>query len=89
MQREPVMQRVRAGIVRVLNDLGFDGPKPLEETLLVRDGHYCGRRFIREDATAVWFHEEGEVKFYSADGSLVDARPIDQIVTPPDDRRVA
>lgn len=93
MQREPVMQRIRAGIVRVLRDLGYDAPEPLQETLLLQNGHYCGRRFRRDGVSAVWFHEEGEVKFYAVDGSLLAVHPVDHVMEPEDmpsvDRRVA
>lgn len=58
-------------IVRVkLSEMVTDPTTPLRETLLIRDGNYCGHRFTLEAANAVWFVEEDEIKFYAADGGL-------------------
>ncbi len=42
-----------------------------EETLLIRNGHYCGQRFHSGHLTAVWFLEEDQIKFHDGDGSLL------------------
>src|SRR6476620_8687471 len=47
------------------------------ETVLIRDGLYCGRRFDVENGHAVWFMEEEQIKFFRADGRL--ARVIEPI----------
>jgi len=41
-----------------------------EETILVRGGVYCGRRFDSGDLHAIWFLEESQVKFYGPNGLL-------------------
>ena len=46
------------------------GDTALVETLLIRNGHYCGRRFQCGDQVAVWFIEENEIKFYGETGAL-------------------
>ena len=46
------------------------GETALVETLLIRNGHYCGRRFQCGDQVAVWFIEENEIKFYGENGAL-------------------
>jgi hypothetical protein len=46
-----------------------DGPEP-QETILIRDGAYCGRRFDASRGHAVWFVEEEQIKFFRADGSM-------------------
>lgn len=42
------------------------------ESILIRDGYYCGRRFGNGEMEAVWFLEENELKLYASDGSLVE-----------------
>jgi hypothetical protein len=54
------------------------GPEAeLRESLLIRGGFYCGRRFACEGLQAVWFVEEGQLKLYARDGTLllVEAAP--------------
>ena len=84
MQREAVMDRVRAGIQRVLTELGKRESEPLRETILIRDGHYCGRKFVGQAVTVVWFHEEGEVKFYDADRRLLASCSLSEITAAPE-----
>ncbi|MCA9268797.1 MAG: hypothetical protein KDA41_10020 [Planctomycetales bacterium] len=43
------------------------------ETLLVRNGCYCGRRFHMDGLSAVWFVEEDELKIYGPQGSLLES----------------
>ena len=40
------------------------------ESILIRDGFYCGRRFDLGSHRAVWFLEEDVVKIYSQEGEL-------------------
>jgi hypothetical protein len=40
------------------------------ESILIRDGYYCGRRFELGDYRAVWFLEEDILKISTADGQL-------------------
>ena len=47
------------------------GETALVETILIRNSHYCGRRFQCGDQVAVWFIEENEIKFYGENGALV------------------
>jgi predicted acylesterase/phospholipase RssA len=54
------------------------GAEPIE-TILIRDGIYCGRRFDVEHGHAVWFIEEEQLKFFRASGSL--ALVIEPVVT--------
>jgi hypothetical protein len=44
-----------------------------EESILVRGGFYCGRRFRFQDYQAVWFAEEDQVKIYDPQGRLVES----------------
>jgi hypothetical protein len=48
----------------------------LRETILIRDGAYCGRRFENDQASAIWFVEEDQLKVYRADGSVARVLPV-------------
>ena len=39
-------------------------PGQFRESILIRKGSYCGRRFEADGAYAIWFLEEDEIKFY-------------------------
>lgn len=41
------------------------------ETVLIRDGQYCGHRFACDEYNAVWFFEENEVKVFDNDHKLL------------------
>ena len=74
---------VRLTVHSLLTSMGSDEGE-MEETVLIRDGHYCGRRFEMDGNSAVWFIEENQIKCFSQDGSLHTV--VDAIVA---DRRVA
>jgi hypothetical protein len=71
---------VRNLVAQTFTQLGVDGRDELRETILIRDGNYCGRRFEAEGGAAVWFVEEGQIKFYGTDGSVI--RVIDAEAAP-------
>jgi len=72
-------------IRETLTELSGTPAQSLHETILIRDGFFCGRRFQWESHTAVWFAEEQQIKFYGPDGALCER--ID--VSPPQDQRRA
>ncbi len=51
-------------------------PEQFRESLLIRNGVYCGRRFEGHGAYAVWFLEEDEVKFYGTSPAAVKATRV-------------
>ncbi len=69
--------------------LGASPDQNLMESLLLRDGVYCGHRFQRGDWQAVWFVEEAEIKFFLDDGSLAQKIQTSQIPEPPIERQAA
>ena len=71
MSTLPSTAAVRDLIQRTFEDFGIDGSEPPRETLLIRDGHFCGRRFCHESMDAIWFVEENEIKFYDSTGAVV------------------
>ena len=71
MQHVQLTNEVRRLVAQTFADLGVTDPDQVQESILIRDGSYCGRRFEAEFAVAVWFVEENEIKFYRADGRVV------------------
>ena len=63
---------IREYIAMRLESLGARADSKLSESLLLRDGAYCGHRFRRGEHQADWFIEEDQIKFFLADGSLAD-----------------
>ena len=43
------------------------------ESILVRDGFYCGRRFVADAYEAIWFLEEDELKISNHLGEVLCA----------------
>ena len=50
----------------------------LSETVLIRDGHYCGHRFSNSDLSAVWFFEEEEIKVYDERRQLIRVESLSE-----------
>lgn len=46
-------------------------PWESSESILIRDGFYCGRCFQMPGFRAVWFFEEEEIKVYRSTGELL------------------
>ena len=59
-------------------------PKNCIESLLIRDGFYCGYRYSFGELSAVWFVEEDEIKFFDSKG-----RTIRVVACNDDDQRMA
>jgi hypothetical protein len=58
-------------------ELSFGAMEGGRETILIRGGNYCGRRFEAEQGHAIWFVEEDQVKFVDAAGRVV--RVVDHV----------
>ncbi|MCA9132975.1 MAG: hypothetical protein KDA45_07460, partial [Planctomycetales bacterium] len=56
-----------------LNSMGAETVDSIGETLLIRDGLFCGRKFQCAGYEVVWFVEEDEIKFFSPCGELLKA----------------
>ena len=63
--------RVRAIVQEAFTRLGEPDDQIPSEAMLIRDGFFCGRRFVGEELEAVWFIEENEIKFYNGEGAVV------------------
>ena len=48
------------------------------ESILIRDGFYCGRSFASGGLRAVWFVEENLLKFFDRDNRLLQSQMVDE-----------
>ena len=62
---------MRSAIATQLQQFGVKQPSEMHETLLIRNGLFCGRKFQSEGHLVVWFIEEDEIKFFSPCGELL------------------
>lgn len=71
---EPLQtQQVRELVGQTLAEFGVS-PEQLEhckDTILIQDGHYCGRSFRVDGYLAMWMVEIGLLQFYDRDGALL------------------
>lgn len=68
-----MLDKIRSAIASELVALGAGDVSDLRETILIRDGLFCGRKFLSAGFTVVWFMEENEIKFFSPAGQLLIA----------------
>jgi hypothetical protein len=54
-------------------------PKFGHESLLIRRGFYCGRRFEFHPYHAIWFLEEDQLKIFAADDRLLATMTAQEI----------
>ncbi len=73
-----MLERIRTAIASELSALGVSDATDLRETILIRNGLFCGRKFQCHGYSVVWFMEENEIKFFGPDGTLVRATTPDQ-----------
>ena len=76
MQHAQLLERVRHIVRTKFTDLGVPSLEEFCETILVRDGYYCGRCFICGDYKAVWFIEEQLLKISCRHTGVIDTSPV-------------
>ncbi len=62
---------IRRQVRRVFQQHGASSDCDMCESLLIRSGFFCGRRFEMDGLSAIWFVEENELKVYGRDGQLL------------------
>lgn len=72
MTSTPV-ERIRQAICCRLSRLSGESVASLHESILIRNGLYCGRKFQAAGYEVVWFVEEDEIKFFGPCGNLLQA----------------
>jgi hypothetical protein len=71
MTHAQLTESVRALVAETFAVPGHGVNADFQESILIRDGNYCGRRFVCGGRTAIWFVEENQVKFFSPEGKLL------------------
>ena len=79
MESVPKTRLIRQYIRSLMLGLGDSHPHGVDESLLIRDGVYCGHCFRRGGFHLVWFVEENQIKLFGPDGSLLRAESVDEI----------
>lgn len=88
MSHNQVINQIRQLVFDGFREFGLPHDAATQETILIRSGHYCGRRFDAGNLHAIWFLEENLVKFYGAQGLLRQIpQPLDSLS--PSAQRVA
>lgn len=59
-------------------DKQLDAAEEMSESILIRDGYYCGRRFKWGAFSAVWFAEEEQIKLFDDGGQLIESLATDE-----------
>ena len=67
---DSLTQQVRDRVRQIAAEHGFSA-ETIGESILIREGFYCGRRFMLDGMQAVWFVEENELKVFNPDGTLL------------------
>lgn len=75
MLLKPV-DRVRKAVTDRLAQMSGTVPSSVYETILIRNGLFCGRKFQWQGYEVVWFLEEDEIKFFGPCGNLLFADAI-------------
>lgn len=65
------LNAVREKLTSWLTSQGCALTENFQESLLIKDGFYCGRRFRVSGFSAVWFAEEDELKIFDPQGTLL------------------
>ena len=73
MSSSSPIERMRSAIAHQLRQFGAQPKADLHETLLIRNGLFCGRKYLCDGHLVVWFIEEDEIKFFSPCGDLLKA----------------
>ncbi len=63
--------KVRQAVAWHLQCLGARETCSMHETILIRNGLFCGRKFRCEEYEVVWFDEEDEIKFFGPCGQML------------------
>jgi hypothetical protein len=70
------VERVRHWIAEQLSQLSSQSVGAMHETILIRNGLFCGRKFQWLGYEVVWFLEEDQVKFFGPCGNLLSTASL-------------
>lgn len=73
---------IRSALTAWLKEHDSTAEPEFRESMLIRDGFFCGRRFAHDSINGVWFLEENELKISnSVTGTLIESVQGDAIDT--------
>ena len=78
MQHAEKLERVRRLVHETFRTRGTPQDECPIETILVREGYYCGRRFACAGLRAVWFVEENVIKVFGSQGEFLEATRVSE-----------
>jgi hypothetical protein len=79
MPHAQALERVREIVRSAFAAQGLTETDEFSESILIRDGYYCGRSFSCSGMRAVWFIEENLLKFFGRNQQLVSSqRALDE-----------
>lgn len=81
MEHARLLELVRQCVRETFRNQGAEQLDDTCETILIRDGFYCGRRFTCGQHRAIWFGEEKVIKFYGPQGEFVTAQSVEPLTT--------
>ncbi len=81
------VDKIRLAIAEQLSSFGVQNTAALHETILIRNGLFCGRKFQCDGHEVVWFIEEDEIKFFSPCGDLLLASSAIACIRQVEERR--
>jgi hypothetical protein len=81
MEQLNLSKAIRSHIERLFADHGAVADARIEETLLIADGFYCGRRYSYGQLQAIWLAKQDELEFCKADGT-VEKTVLAEIIEP-------
>lgn len=82
-------QNLRESLSRWLNLPADQSQELIRETILVRNGVFCGRRFVAERHSLTWFVEENQIKLTGPDGRLLLATTASSFINGQEEGRRA
>lgn len=71
MHHAELTQHVRRLVAEAFARASMPQPEEFSESILIKAGNYCGRRFVGSGGHAIWFVEEHQIKLYGANGKLL------------------
>jgi hypothetical protein len=82
-------QAIRLGLAEYLGISVEAAEARMRETILIMQGHYCGRRFSIDGYSLTWFLEEDQIKLVGPDGKVLAATSSQAFIRRQDERRAA
>jgi hypothetical protein len=89
MPHAQMIAAVRHLVADALARVAGEGPDSIRESILIREGLYCGRRFETSAGYAIWFVEENQVKIFERAGRVIDVLQLEESAPAPLTHRLA